>query len=89
MTKQRDDDHPQEGLEDKNGQIVDMADGYTPEEEKEVLRKIDLAIMPMYLDKQSLSYASVGSSVPGGQSCERACGGLRSVFAGRLQAVCL
>ncbi|OBR16461.1 Major facilitator superfamily transporter [Colletotrichum higginsianum IMI 349063] len=59
MTKQRDDDHPQEGLEDKNGQIVDMADGYTPEEEKEVLRKIDLAIMPMYLDKQSLSYASV------------------------------
>ncbi|KAK6206986.1 major facilitator superfamily transporter [Colletotrichum tabaci] len=59
MTKQRDDDHPQEGVEEKNGQIVDMADGYTPEEEKEVLRKIDLAIMPMYLDKQSLSYASV------------------------------
>ncbi|TQN67550.1 putative transporter, partial [Colletotrichum shisoi] len=67
MTKQRDDGHPQEGVEEKNGQIVDMADGYTPEEEKEVLRKIDLAIMPMmcfvfflqYLDKQSLSYASV------------------------------
>ncbi|KZL74847.1 pantothenate transporter [Colletotrichum tofieldiae] len=67
MTKQRDDGHSHEGVEEKNGQIVDLGDGYTPEEEKEVLRKIDLAIMPMmcfvfflqYLDKQSLSYASV------------------------------
>lgn len=57
MTKQRDDHHPQEGVEEKNGQIVDMADGYTPEEEKEVLRKIDLAIMPMVRKTTSFSGA--------------------------------
>ncbi|KAF5007851.1 hypothetical protein F66182_15694, partial [Fusarium sp. NRRL 66182] len=41
--------------------------GFTPEEEKQVLRKIDRVILPMmcfvfflqYLDKQSLSYAGV------------------------------
>ncbi|KAK1997750.1 major facilitator superfamily transporter [Colletotrichum falcatum] len=67
MAKERDDDHPREGVEEKNGQIIDLGDGYSPEEEKEVLRKIDLAVMPMmcfvfflqYLDKQSLSYAGV------------------------------
>ncbi|KAK1963019.1 major facilitator superfamily transporter [Colletotrichum sublineola] len=67
MTKERDEGPPQEGVEEKNGQIIDLGDGYSPEEEKEVLWKIDLAIMPMmcfvfflqYLDKQSLSYASV------------------------------
>ena len=43
---------------------------YTQEEERQVLRKIDLIILPMmcfvffmqYLDKQSLSYASVSMS---------------------------
>ena len=52
---------------DKAGAIVDVTPGYTPEEEREVLRKIDCTVMPMmclvfflqYLDKQSLSYASV------------------------------
>lgn len=47
MTKQQGGDVPSEGMEEKTGQIVDLADGYTPEEEKEVLRKIDLAILPM------------------------------------------
>lgn len=46
----------------------DVVEGtYTPEEERVVLRKIDCTILPMmcfvffmqYLDKQSLSYASV------------------------------
>ncbi|OHF04260.1 major facilitator superfamily transporter [Colletotrichum orchidophilum] len=67
MNKQETGDLSPESIEEKNGQVVDLADGYTLEEEKEVLRKIDLAILPMmcfvfflqYLDKQSLSYASV------------------------------
>ncbi|KAK2035597.1 major facilitator superfamily transporter, partial [Colletotrichum zoysiae] len=67
MTKERVDNNPQEGKEEEDGQIIELGDGYSPEEEKEVLRKIDLAILPMmcfvfflqYLDKQSLSYASV------------------------------
>ncbi|KAK2043445.1 major facilitator superfamily transporter [Colletotrichum somersetense] len=67
MTKERVDSNPQEGKEEEDGQIIELGDGYSPEEEKEVLRKIDLAILPMmcfvfflqYLDKQSLSYASV------------------------------
>ncbi|KAF5262986.1 hypothetical protein FOXYS1_6260, partial [Fusarium oxysporum] len=49
------------------GEILDMDDSYTPEEEKAVLRKIDMVILPFmcfvfflqYLDKQSLSYAAV------------------------------
>ncbi|KAK8068545.1 hypothetical protein PG996_007657 [Apiospora saccharicola] len=52
---------------EEKGQILDVAAAYTPEEEKRVLRKIDCTILPMmcvvfllqYLDKQSLSYASV------------------------------
>ncbi|KAK7946070.1 uncharacterized protein PG986_010391 [Apiospora aurea] len=51
----------------EKGQILDVSAAYTPEEEKRVLRKIDCTVLPMmcivfllqYLDKQSLSYASV------------------------------
>lgn len=54
--------------DDRSGDIVDGT--FTPEEEKQVLRKIDRVILPMmcfvffmqYLDKQSLSYASVSLS---------------------------
>ncbi|KAJ5900941.1 MFS general substrate transporter [Penicillium subrubescens] len=50
-----------------DGEIIGMCDQYTPEEEKAVLRKIDMVILPFmcfvfflqYLDKQSLSYAAV------------------------------
>ncbi|RMZ11860.1 hypothetical protein D0864_00865 [Hortaea werneckii] len=46
-------------------EVLDYGDTYTEEEERAVLRKIDLAVLPMicgvfflqYLDKQSLSYA--------------------------------
>ncbi|KAK5137358.1 hypothetical protein LTR08_008936 [Meristemomyces frigidus] len=49
------------------GNVVDAEESYTVEEERAVLRKIDLAVLPMicavfflqYLDKQCLSYASV------------------------------
>ncbi|KAK8103207.1 hypothetical protein PG984_016353 [Apiospora sp. TS-2023a] len=52
---------------EEKGQVLDISAAYTPEEEKRVLRKIDCTILPMmcvvfllqYLDKQSLSYASV------------------------------
>ncbi|KAK8023560.1 major facilitator superfamily transporter [Apiospora rasikravindrae] len=52
---------------EEKGQILDVSAAYTPEEEKRVVRKIDCTILPMmcvvfllqYLDKQSLSYASV------------------------------
>ncbi|KAK7973564.1 Alpha/Beta hydrolase protein [Apiospora arundinis] len=52
---------------EEKGQIVDVSAAYTLEEEKRALRKIDCTILPMmcvvfllqYLDKQSLSYASV------------------------------
>ncbi|KAF1356156.1 major facilitator superfamily domain-containing protein [Delphinella strobiligena] len=48
-------------------QSIDLGQGYTPEEERRVVQKIDCIILPMmclvflfqYLDKQSLSYASV------------------------------
>ncbi|KAH8898289.1 major facilitator superfamily transporter [Thozetella sp. PMI_491] len=51
----------------KTGDVIELSESYTPEEEREVLRKIDLTVLPMlcavfflqYLDKQSLSYASV------------------------------
>lgn len=54
-------------LDEKPGSLVDVGESYTAEEERAVLRKIDLTILPMmcvifflqYLDKQSLSYASV------------------------------
>lgn len=54
-------------LDEKPGSLVDIEESYTAEEERAVLRKIDLTILPMmcvvfflqYLDKQSLSYASV------------------------------
>ncbi|KAJ5528695.1 hypothetical protein N7527_002088, partial [Penicillium freii] len=50
-----------------NGEILNLHASYTKEEEKAVLRKIDLVILPFmcfvfflqYLDKQSLSYAGV------------------------------
>ncbi|KAG9204313.1 hypothetical protein G6514_001387 [Epicoccum nigrum] len=56
----------QPGVEEK-GDVLEVAGTYTPEEEKQVLRKIDMTILPLicivffmqYLDKQSLSYASV------------------------------
>ncbi|KAF2758091.1 major facilitator superfamily transporter [Pseudovirgaria hyperparasitica] len=52
---------------DEKNVVLDPTTSYTTEEEKRVLRKIDLTIMPLmclvfflqYLDKQSLSYASV------------------------------
>ncbi|KAJ5893638.1 MFS general substrate transporter [Penicillium taxi] len=51
----------------RSEEIVVVSETYTPEEEKAVLRKIDLVILPFmcfvfflqYLDKQSLSYAAV------------------------------
>lgn len=54
-------------LDEKPRSLVDVGEAYTAEEERAVLRKIDLTILPMmcvvfflqYLDKQSLSYASV------------------------------
>lgn len=57
--------HP--SIEEK-GDVVELTVPYTEEEEKRVLRKIDCTILPMmcfifflqYLDKQTLSYASVG-----------------------------
>jgi hypothetical protein len=62
-------DGTQPGIEEK-GEIVELAATFTPEEERRLLRKIDYTILPMmcivfflqYLDKQSLSYASVGNS---------------------------
>lgn len=56
--------------DEKAGRLVELGESYTVEEEKAVLRKIDLTILPMmcaifflqYLDKQSLSYASVSAS---------------------------
>lgn len=50
----------------------DTAGFISPEEERAVVRKIDLVILPFlcfvfllqYLDKQSLSYAAVGKGVP-------------------------
>ncbi|KAJ5690418.1 hypothetical protein N7462_004810 [Penicillium macrosclerotiorum] len=57
----KDEDHQ------SNGEIIGILEGYTPEEEKAVVRKIDMVILPFmcfvfflqYLDKQSLSYAAV------------------------------
>ncbi|CAM1501341.1 Fc.00g105030.m01.CDS01 [Cosmosporella sp. VM-42] len=53
--------------QEMTGDIIEMDQSYTPEEEKGVLRKIDIVILPFmcfvfslqYLDKQSLSYAAV------------------------------
>ncbi|TLD32581.1 major facilitator superfamily transporter [Venturia nashicola] len=53
-------------ISNEKGQL-EAVGSYTPEEEKRVVRKIDCVILPMmclvfffqYLDKQSLSYASV------------------------------
>ncbi|GAB1196555.1 hypothetical protein APSETT444_005827 [Aspergillus pseudonomiae] len=41
------------------GEVVNITAACSPEEEKAVLRKIDMVILPFYLDKQSLSYAGV------------------------------
>ncbi|KAK7698023.1 hypothetical protein SLS64_012901 [Diaporthe eres] len=59
-------------LDEKPGSLVDIEESYTAEEERAVLRKIDLTILPMmcvvfflqYLDKQSLSYASLVAEYP-------------------------
>lgn len=58
-------------LDNKAGDVVEFGESYTPDEERAVLRKIDLTILPMmcavfflqYLDKQSLSYASVSAPI--------------------------
>nr|AAV91786.1 hypothetical protein [Penicillium canescens] len=50
-----------------DGEMLELSGGYTVEEERAVLRKIDMVILPFmcfvfflqYLDKQSLSYAGV------------------------------
>ncbi|KAF7556800.1 hypothetical protein G7Z17_g1125 [Cylindrodendrum hubeiense] len=52
---------------ERQGEIVELSEEYTPEEERAVVRKIDMVILPFmcftfflqYLDKQSLSYAAV------------------------------
>ncbi|GMF80178.1 unnamed protein product [Aspergillus oryzae] len=41
------------------GELVNLPASYSDEEEKAVVRKIDMIILPFYLDKQSLSYAGV------------------------------
>lgn len=66
-------DGQQPSIEEK-GDVVELTGSYTAEEEKQVLRKIDRTILPMmcfifflqYLDKQTLSYASVGLCI---QNC--------------------
>jgi hypothetical protein len=85
MGKHVNDSSTQPAVEEK-GDVLEIAASYTPEEEKQVLRKIDGTILPLmcvvffmqvsswnlthsqsvtyivqYLDKQSLSYASVSS----------------------------
>jgi hypothetical protein len=55
---------------EEKGDVVELVGSYTEEEERRVLRKIDYTILPMmcfifflqYLDKQTLSYASVSLS---------------------------
>ena len=66
----------QNGLSDKSSKTPDIDDAAnvleldassTPEEERAVVRKIDMVVLPLmcfvfflqYLDKQSLSYAAV------------------------------
>ncbi|KAF4972849.1 hypothetical protein FSARC_675 [Fusarium sarcochroum] len=58
---------PEQDEPETRGEIIDMDDTYTPGEERAVLRKIDMVILPFmcfvfflqYLDKQSLSYAAI------------------------------
>lgn len=60
-------DAPPYHSDEKTGDVLELGESCTPEEERDILRKIDLTILPMmcavfflqYLDKQSLSYASV------------------------------
>ncbi|KUI57428.1 hypothetical protein VP1G_04668 [Cytospora mali] len=60
-------DAPPSHFDEKTGDVIMVGESYTPEEERAILRKIDFTILPMmcavfflqYLDKQSLSYASV------------------------------
>jgi hypothetical protein len=40
-------------------QVLEAERTSTPEEERAVVRKIDMVFFPQYLDKQSLSYAAV------------------------------
>ncbi|KAH7350139.1 major facilitator superfamily transporter [Plectosphaerella cucumerina] len=59
-------------FDEKHGETTESFPEPTPEEERELLRKIDLTILPMmcfvfflqYLDKQSLSYASIFGLIP-------------------------
>lgn len=63
---------------EEKGDVVELAGHYTEEEERRVLRKIDSTILPMmcfifflqYLDKQTLSYASVSTAL---RTCECWC----------------
>ncbi|CAG8905917.1 unnamed protein product [Penicillium nalgiovense] len=56
-----------DNVDQTNGEMLEIRGNYTVEEEKAVLLKIDLVILPFmcfvfflqYLDKQSLSYAAV------------------------------
>ncbi|KAJ6184975.1 hypothetical protein N7519_006276 [Penicillium mononematosum] len=56
-----------DNVDQTNGEMLEIRGNYTVKEEKAVLRKIDLVILPFmcfvfflqYLDKQSLSYAAV------------------------------
>ncbi|CAJ0554828.1 Ff.00g133410.m01.CDS01 [Fusarium sp. VM40] len=60
------------GPDNKHGEVANVYPEPTPEEERELLRKIDLYVLPMmcfvfflqYLDKQSLSYASIFGLIP-------------------------
>lgn len=46
LSKTRD-EAPPGGDDEKNGQMVELDDSYTEEEERAVLRKIDCTILPM------------------------------------------
>ncbi|KAF3046888.1 hypothetical protein E8E12_005546 [Didymella heteroderae] len=60
-------DHGMQPAVEEKGDVLEVNATYTSEEERQVLRKIDRTILPLicivffmqYLDKQSLSYASV------------------------------
>lgn len=64
-----DDPGKQDKLSDVKGNdnVLEVQSSSTPEEERAVVRKIDMVILPLmcfvfflqYLDKQSLSYAAV------------------------------
>ncbi|KAJ6442772.1 threonine ammonia-lyase precursor [Purpureocillium lavendulum] len=65
-------DEAQSNSGEKGGEVATGYPEATPEEERELLRRINLTILPLmcfvfflqYLDKQSLSYASVFGLIP-------------------------